>query len=144
MGSVTAADAVLAITIPLLFPIPQQIQGFATDEAFDIPQIRSAEVMMGVDGVMSDGFVFTPFVQSISLQADSASNLLFETWWAQMQATKSTYRCGGLIKLPSVSRKYGLVSGVLTGFKPISNVKRLLQPRTHEITWQTFVPAPNF
>ncbi len=144
MGSVTAADAVLMITIPGIFAVPQQIQGFASDDAFDLPQIRSAEVMMGVDGVLSDGFVFVPFTQTITLQADSASNLLFDTWWAQMQATKSTYRAQALIKLPSITRKYGLLSGTLTGFKPISGVKRLLQPRTHEITYESYVPAPNF
>src|SRR5882724_5646314 len=121
MGAVTAADVGLTLTIPLLFSVPQQIQGFASDDAFDIPQIRSAEVMMGVDGVLSDGFVFVPFAQSITLQADSASNLLFDTWWAQMQATKSTYRAGGFIQMPSIGRKYGLVQGSLTGYKPISN-----------------------
>ncbi len=142
MGAVTSADVILTLTIPLLFPVPQQIQGFATDEAFDIPAIKSAEVMMGVDGVLSDGFVFVPFVQTISLQADSASNLFFDTWWTQMQATKSTYRASGLIQMPSIASKYGLVQGSLTGYKPIANVKRLLQARTHEITWAKFLPAP--
>jgi len=143
MGVVTAADVGLFLSIPLLFPTPQQIQGFANDDAFDIPQIKSAEVMIGVDGVLSAGFVFVPFVQSIALQADSASNLFFDTWWTQMQATKSTYQCAGLIKMPSISTKYSLLTGFLTGYKPIPPVKRLLQPRTHEITWQTFYPAPD-
>jgi len=143
MGAVTAADVGLFLSIPLLFPVPQQIQGFGNDDAFDIPQIKSAEVMIGVDGVLSAGFVFVPFVQSITLQADSASNAFFDTWWTQMQATKTTYQAAGLIKMPSISTKYGLVTGFLTGYKPIPPVKRLLQARTHEITWEKFYPAPN-
>jgi hypothetical protein len=142
MGAITAADLVLTLSIPLLFPVPQQMQGFATDEAFDIPTIKSAEVMMGVDGVMSVGFVFVPIIQTISLQADSLSNSFFDVWWAQQQATKSTFRASGLIKLPSISSKYILTQGSLTGYKPAPNAKKLLQPRTHEITWQGFAPAP--
>ncbi len=142
MGAVTAADAVLTITIPLLFPTPQQIQGFASDDAFDLPQIKSAEVMMGVDGILSAGFVFVPIPQSISLQGDSASNDLFDMWWTQMQAAKATYQASGQVILPSIGKKYTLRQGTLTGYKPIPPVKKLLNPRQHEITWAGFVPAP--
>lgn len=142
MGAVTAADVVLTLNIPLVFPSPQQIQGFANDEVFDIPALKSAETMMGVDGILSVGFVFVPVIQTISLQADSASNLTFDAWWAQMQATKQTYLASGLIKLPSVATKYTLVGGALTSYKPAPNAKRLLQPRSYEITWQSIAPAP--
>lgn len=142
MGAVTAADAVLTISIPILFPTPVQIQGFASDDAFDLPQLKSAEVMMGVDGILSAGFVFVPIPQSVSLQADSASNAIFDTWWAQMQASKATYQASGQIVLPSIGMKASLRQGTLTGYKPISAVKKLLQPRQHEITWASFAPSP--
>lgn len=142
MGNITASDAVLTLSIPLVFPAPQQLQGFANDEVFDLPAIKSAEVMMGVDGILSSGFVFVPIVQTISLQADSASNDVFDAWWTQMQATRALYNASGLIKLPSIARKYTLSVGSLTSYKPAPNAKKLLQPRTFEITWQTFVPAP--
>jgi hypothetical protein len=144
MGAVTAADAVLTLNIPLVFPGgPVQLQGFANDEVFDIPAIKSAETMMGVDGVLSSGFVFVPVMQTISLQADSASNLVFDTWWAQMQATLATLLASGLIVLPSIGTKYTLSNGILTSYKPASNAKKLLQPRTYEITWQNIAPAPS-
>jgi hypothetical protein len=141
MGSVTAADIVYTLAVPRVFTATQ-IQGFANDEVLDIPQIKSAEVMMGVDGVLSVGFVFVPIPQTLSLQADSLSNLFFDTWWAQMQATKGTYLASGLIKMPSIGTKYTLTGGALTGYKPLSNAKRLLQARTFEITWQNIAPAP--
>lgn len=142
MGTVTTADLSLFLSVIPLFPIPQQIQGFANDDAFDIPAIRSVETMMGVDGILSGGFVYAQIEQEITLQADSASNLFFDTWWTQMQATKSTYPATGLIKLPSISTKYILGVGFLTGYKPSPAAKKILQPRRYGITWQNIAPAP--
>lgn len=142
MGAITSANAVLTISIPLLFPTPQQIQGFAPDDVFDIPQLRSVETMMGVDGVLSTGFVFVAIPQTISLQADSVSNDIFDVWWGQMQATLDTYEANGQIVLPSIGRKYILTQGSLTGYKPAPAAKKLLQPRQHEITWARVNVAP--
>lgn len=142
MGSITAASAVVMISIPPLFPIPQPLQGFAADDVYSIPQIKSVETMMGVDGVLSGGFVFVPIPQEIVLQADSASNDVFDTWWTQMQAAEDVYPCQGLIVLKSIGTKYVQTNGFLTGYKPAPDAKKLLQPRRYEITWESIVPAP--
>ena len=142
MGDITAANAAILLSIPPLFPIPQQIQGFATDDIYDIPQIKSVEVMMGVDGVLSAGFVFVQIPQEITLQADSPSNALFDTWWTQMQAGQTTYAAQGLIRLPSIQTKFTQTKGFLTGYKPLPGGKKLLQARTYEITWERVAPAP--
>lgn len=142
MASISAANAVLMLSIAPIFAVPQQIQGFGPDDVFDIPQIKSVEVVMGVDGILSGGFVFVPIPQTITLQADSASNSVFDAWWTQMQATKDTYIASGLIRLPSISAKYALLTGQLTGYKPAPAVKKLLQMRTFEITWGAFAPQP--
>jgi hypothetical protein len=143
MGTISGAGSVLTLNIPnVLTGGAVQIQGFATDEAFDIPAIKSAEVMMGVDGIMSSGFVFVVIPQTITLQGDSASNAIFDAWWTQMVSSLTTLPASGLIKTPSILMKYTLGNGILTSYKPISNVKKLLQPRTFEITWQGFAPAP--
>jgi hypothetical protein len=143
MGAVTTADVSLVISVPALFGTPQQIQGFASDDAFDIPAVRSVETLMGVDGVLSGGFVFAAIEQTISLQADSLSNQFFDIWWTQMQATKGTYPATAVIKLPSISTKYILNTGFLTAYKPAPPAKRILHPRTFGITWQSFAPAPS-
>lgn len=142
MGSITAANAVLTLSVFPLFPIPQQIQGFSTDDVYDIPQIKSVETMMGVDGILSGGFVYVQIPQQITLQADSASNLFFDTWWAQMQAARDVYVASGQIKLPGISTKFTQTTGFLTGYKPAPAAKKLLQPRQYEITWGKIVPAP--
>lgn len=142
MGTITAADAVLMMSVPGLFDTPQQIQGFATDDIYDIPQIKSVEVLMGVDGVLSSGFVFVAIPQTITLQADSLSNDFFDIWWTRMQATKETFKANGLIRLPSITTKFIQTAGYLTGYKPAPAAKKLLQPRTYEVTWQNIAPSP--
>ena len=140
--SITAANAVLMLTIPPLFSIPQQLQGFAADDVYDIPTIKSVETMMGVDGVLSGGFVYTEVKQAITLQADSPSNAVFDTWWTQMQAAQDVYVASGLIRLVTLRTKFTQLTGFLTGYKPAPAAKKVLQPRQYEITWGRIVPSP--
>lgn len=142
MGTITSANAVLTISIPLLFPVPQQLQGFAADDIFDIASIKSVEVLMGVDGLLSGGFVYVEIPQTISLQADSASNLIFDTWWTQMQSAKDTYVANSIVTLPGISTKFSLTTGFLTGYKPAPAARKVLQPRQYEITWARIAPSP--
>lgn len=142
MGDITSATAVLTLAVPPLFG-STQLQGFATDDVFDIPAIQSVETLMGVDGVLSGGFVYVEVPYEISLQADSLSNLLFDQWWTQMQATQATYTASGLIKLPGVATKFTLTNGFLKSYKPAPQAKKILQPRKFMLTWQSIAPAPN-
>ena len=139
--SITAANAVLMLNSPL-FSTPQQIQGFAPDDVYSVPSIKSVEVMMGVDGILSFGFVYVAVPMEVTLQADSASNSFFDTWWTQMQAAQDSYPVNGLIKLPSISTKFTLTNGGLTDYMPVPAGKRLLQPRRYTMTFQKIVPAP--
>lgn len=140
--SITGANAVIMLSIPGLFPIPQQLQGFAVDDVFDTDQIVSAETMMGVDGKLSAGFVFVPVTQNYSLQADSESIFLFDTWWSVQQQSRDIFRATGIITLDAVFKKWTLIRGVLSGYKPIPDVKKLLQPQKFAIIWETMIPTP--
>jgi hypothetical protein len=140
---ITSANAVLSLAIPPLFPVPQNLQGFAADDVYDVPQIRSVETLMGVDGVLSGGFVYVAVLQRIMLQADSPSNAVFDQWWSQMQATQAVYVANGVIRLPSISTKFVQTTGYLTGYKPAPAARRVLQPREFEITWNSIQPQPS-
>ena len=140
--SITSANAVLTLSQPTLFPVPVQLQGFAADDIYDVDQIRSVEASMGVDGVLSFGFVFAEIMQNISLQADSLSNLFFDNLWSQMQAAKDVYPINGVIILPSILTKFSMRNGALTGYKPIADAKKTLQPRRYQITWGQVAPSP--
>lgn len=142
MASITGANSVIMISIPLLFPIPQQLQGFAVDDVFDTDALESAETQMGVDGNLSAGFVYVPVKQNYSLQADSPSNFIFDTWWATQQQARDLFQANGVVLLTAVGSKWTMRKGFLTTYMPIPAVKKLLQPRKHTITWQSVVPSP--
>jgi hypothetical protein len=133
--SLSAANAIVTLSIPLLFPIPQQLQGFATDDVFNTGQIKSVETLSG-------GFVFTEVVQNYVLQGDSLSNRFFDVWWTSMQAAQDVYWANGSILLPAVGTKFAMVRGALTGYQPLPDAKKILQPRTHAITWNRVAPSP--
>jgi len=129
------------LSIPGLFPVPQQLQGFAADDIFDSDAIESAETLMGVDGIMSAGFVFVPVNMHISIQADSPSNFIFDTWWATQQQNQEVFFAQGIVILNAIGTKWQLNKGSLVSYKPTPDVKKLLQPRRHTIRWQSSVPA---
>jgi hypothetical protein len=142
MSSITSTNAVYLLTILRLFPVPQQVQGFSADDIFDTGDVAPAEVMMGLDGKLSGGFVPVPIVQGITLMADSPSNTLFEAWYTAQQAARELYFANAVIQLPAVGTSYVLTNGVLTGYKPSADAKKVLQPRKFSITWESCVPTP--
>ena len=139
---ITSADATLTMTQPTLFPTPQTIARFATDDVYDTPDIKAMEALMGVDGYLSFGFVFVPTMQNYTLQADSPSISFFETLFTQQRQAKTIYPVSGLIVLPSLDKKYIMTNGGLSGYKSAPDAKRVLQPMKFQITWESILPAP--
>lgn len=144
MASITGATAIVQLSIPGLYPTPQQLQGFAVDDIFDTDAIDSAETMMGVDGIMSAGFVFVPINQRYMLQADSPSNAVFDNWWATMQQIEDVLFANAVIYLTSLGTKWNLTRGALVNYKPLPPVKKLVHPRGYTIRWQSSLPANVF
>lgn len=143
MSTLTAANAVITITIPNLFSIPQQLQGFSADDVYDVDQQEVVETMMGVDGILSGGFVNVAVKQTFTLMADSASNLIFETWAINQALIQDAYVANGSTTLPATGRVYTSTKGFLTSYQPIPSGGKLLKPRKYTITWQSVLPSPN-
>lgn len=139
--TITSANDVFTLVVgagaTALFTAPIQVQGFATDDAFDIEDSNPVEVRKGVDGKKSSGF--TPFMvkQVIHLQADSASIDLFDQWLAAMKAIQEDITCDGSIVSPSVGKIYTLSNGSLTRISQMSPNKKVKEPQVYEITWDT-------
>lgn len=138
---ITSANATFLITVPSILPVPTQLQGFAADDIFDFDEVAASEVLMGVDGVLSGGMVYVPKPQNIMLQADSASNAVFDAWYQLQQINSAVYAAQGNVLLSGISTTFALSNGILTRYKPVPDAKRLLQPRRYQITWQKVVPA---
>lgn len=142
MASITSADAVILLAVNTVFPTAVQLQGFDVDDVYDMPSIDNAETKMGVDGHLSAGFIFVPVEQMITLQADSASNALFEQWYGQEQALKQKFFAQGIVSLNSTGRKYTMVNGVMVSYSPAPAAKRVLQARKFGIRWEAIYTAP--
>ncbi len=140
--TITSADAIYMLTIPSIFPVPQQLQGFAADDVFSTDAQQVAQTTMGVDGLLSAGFVFVSVNQMIALQADSDSNVLFDAWQEAQKAAKTIFPAIGLVILPSLQRKWSMTKGILKTYPPLPDAKATLQPRRFGIEWERISPAP--
>lgn len=141
-ATLTAANSIYMLTILDLFSIPQQLQGYAADDVFTTNPVDSVETVMGVDGLMSAGWFPTPKIQSVTLQADSPSTIMFDAWQQAQEAAKDAFVAAGFISLPSLGIIYTCTKGFLTSYSPIPDVRKIVQPRRFQITWQSITPAP--
>ncbi len=142
MPSITSSNATLMMTISIIFPTPEQIQNFATDDVTDVDEVESAQTMRGVDGKLSGGFVYADIKQSIILMADSPSIDIFDQWYNAQVANRTTYTADAILLL-DVGKKWTFTKGFLKGYKPIPQAKKLLQPQRFNIEWETVVSAPS-
>jgi hypothetical protein len=142
MATLTAANAVIMLAVSSLFDVPQQLQGFAADDVFTTEVTTPVETLMGVDGVLSGGWVATPKVQTISLQSDSLSNLIFEQWYNSQEQARETFIANANVTLMAVNQTYILLRGFLTGYPPMPDARRILQPRRYRITWGSIIGTP--
>jgi hypothetical protein len=141
MATITSANATLSLAINNYFPVPQTIQGFAVDDAFEGEAVQQSETLMGVDGILSAGKVFMPYKMTIHLQADSPSIFLFDAWRTAQDAAVDVFSASGSIVLPATSTVFTLQNGFLTSATPFPAVKKTLEPLVYEITWQRIIGA---
>lgn len=140
--SLTGANATISLSQPILFPNPQVLQGFAADDVTDMDPAKILEHLMGVDGVLSFGFVFVERMQEIALQANSASNAFFDIINTQQAAIKDVYPLTGTIILPAIGLMFNCINGGLETYKPMPKVARIIHPRKYRIVWNQVVPVP--
>lgn len=141
-NTITAANSVFSLVVDDLYPVAQQLQGYAADRMFATEAMENAEIIMGADGKMSAGFVFNPVKQTITIMADSASLVIFETWAQTQRTAQEIFRGQATIILPAIKRKYTLKRGVLTSAKFIPDAAKTLQPTEYQITWESVVGEP--
>lgn len=141
MSSLTSANAIIMLSVAGIIPIPQQLQEFAVDDVFDTAEISAGETAMGVDGVLSAGFVFESVKQGYTLQGNSLSNAIFDNWYNAEVAAREKFPAFATIVLPAIGIKYSMIKGWLKTYKPMSDAKKILQPRKHMIEWERAQPS---
>ena len=139
MGSITSANSTYSLVINSVYPNAQILQGYAADDAFSADAVDKAQVVMGVDGRQSAGYIFHPIVQTITLMPDSPSLEVFSNWINAMDAIREILNCTANISLPAIGKKYTLTNGVLVNYKPIPDVKKVMQAVPFKISWERVV-----
>lgn len=142
MGQITSANSILMLSANRAFNVPVQIQGFAADDVFDAESIDSSETSMGVDGILSAGFVHVPVKWGITLQADSASMVFFDTLYSIQKQLQEVLQLQGVLTLPAIGTSWTLTNGFMTSYKPMPDGKRVLQSRKFVLTWESIQPVP--
>lgn len=142
MSTITSANAILMLAVVDLFDTPQQLTQFSADDIFTTEPRQNAEIMMGVDGFMTAGFVYNPTVQNISLMADSNGNEIFDQWVQAMKVGKDVFYANATITLLSINKTFTCIKGALTSYPPMPDAARVLRPRRYTINWEEVTPAP--
>lgn len=140
--SITSVNAVITITIPLLLPVPVQLAGFAADDIFDSDDVDMGDTIMGADGLLSGGLVYSMTPWNIHFQADSPSIDTFEAWDAGQQAAGDVFTAQANVTLTGIGRSYQMVKGFLVRGKRMPDAKKTLMPRTFRINWQNVFAIP--
>lgn len=140
--TLTSANAVLILAVAGLFDVPQRLQGFAADDVYDVDSVDTKETQMGVDGRLSAGWVPVSLKQNITLQADSPSMFIFESWYQAENIAREAFIATGSIVLPATGNKYVMTRGFLRNYTPAPAAKKILQPRKFTIEWERITGAP--
>lgn len=141
MTTLTVANSAFTLEVASVFPAPIPIVGYTTDDAFDTDNIAPNEVMSGVDGKLSGGYVYVPVKLKFTLQGDSPSQLAIDTWYQSMKSAQDAFTANATIVAPSLGKIWTFSKGFLTGYKPTPNAKKLFQSQAYEITFQDFTSA---
>lgn len=139
--TITAANAIYALSITGLYDTPQVLQGFMADRAFETEAVAPAELVLGVDGVLSAGWVPQMTPQTVAIMPDSPSSDIFENWLQAVNASRETLYANALITLGSIGRKYTLTRGILSSGMAIPGAQKVLQGRPWIITWESITSA---
>lgn len=141
-GSITSANSTIMLSVDTIYTTAQQMQGYAAEDIFDTDDVDLAEVVLGLDGKQSSGWIPFNVKWRFTLMPNSPFILVMDTWITAQNVLKDVYVAQGNVKLPGPGKKFTMSNGTLTRGKVIPDAKKTLQPQTYEITWESVLPAP--
>ena len=139
MKTITSANAVFLLSVGLLYPVAQKIEGFAADSAWAFDAINNAEIVQGVDGQTSAGWIPHLTVMTITLQPDKAGYPIFDTWFSTEEMMREKLSADGELTLSSIGKKIQLGDGFLSGGVAAPDGKKVLSPVNYKITWSSIM-----
>ncbi len=119
-----------------LFPVPQVLEEFVSDNPFSSDDFELAETVLSLEGKLSAGFVPATITQTITLLPNSASGAFLFAWVQASRVGRSVYRANGNLTLPSLKTNYTLTNGVLKMGKIMPDSGKILKPVSFKIEWE--------
>lgn len=141
MSTITSANSVVTLSVAGLFPVPQQLQGYAADRIWESANLTMTESKMSVDGKKSSGYIFNLVEQTFTLQADSASRSVFTAIINAMRAAREIYVISGTITLPATGESFICTNGTLKDSKMLPNAGKVLDQMDYVIEWESIQPT---
>lgn len=140
--TITSANATLTLNCPGVFAVPQSIEQFSVDDAWDVENVAPNEAQKGVDGVASFGH--TPYLvkKKVVLQANSPSNDVFDQIRQVEDTTNEVQSISMTLVIPGISKIVNYINGALTGDMPVPPGKKVLGPQPYEMTFDRVIAAP--
>jgi len=140
--TITAANSSFALQVAGLFPVPVNIKGYSTDNMFSVAKANNSQTMMGVDGVLSAGWIPVQRDFTFVLQADSESNDVMDAWIAAEENAREKLVANGIIIETATGKKMAMTQGYLGEHDPIAPAGKVLGPRSFTIQFKSISPAP--
>lgn len=140
--SITSTNSSTTLAIAGVFNSPQPLRGYATDDIFDSEQVQLIETAMGLDGILSAGYVPKEVKMNFVLQANSPSNDVFRAWINAIIVGGEVLPAEGVISIPSIGYVFACHNGFLTSHPVLPDAKKILQPMRYQITWEAVLGAP--
>lgn len=142
MATLTTANSILMLAFSGFYNAPMLIQGYDVDDAFSISDVKTAETKMGVDGRLSAGF--TPYAKPLDvvLQADSASNAIFDAVIAAEESNREKFVVHGTILIQGTGILYTLTRGFVETVSVMPAAKKILQPRKFGLVFESISGSP--
>jgi hypothetical protein len=141
MATVTSANATFVITIPGVYSNGVTLSQWAADDMFTSDSLPTTEATMGVDGHLSMGWLPHPVKIKMKFAADSVSIDVFDAWFYQQNTNRDAIPASAVITMPGNGAQYTCFNGALSGYKPLPDAKKMLEPQEFEITFESMSKA---
>lgn len=135
--TITSANSIFTLTAGSVFPVPQQLSGYAVDSAFAADALVLAETRVGVDGRLSAGYTPTSTKMTVSLAADSPSRAIFMAITQFVKTQREVIFLAAHITLPATGEVFTCNRGVLTVSKQMPDAKKVLEATEYEIVFES-------
>lgn len=135
-NTITSANSAGTLTVPGFFPSPVTMEGYSTDASVSLDSFKPSEPRMGVDGHLAAGFIPTPKIVKINLEANSPTRQAISDLTTAQETERKLYPIGMVFSIPSIGRRFTYTKGYLTGTTPMPAGKKVLDPAEFEITFE--------